>query len=126
MLNEILNVVKEKSGEVLKGNTSIPENLKDSFVTETASGIFNSLKGGNAEFSISDVAAKFMKGDSNMLESLVGDTGKHVQEKLNLGADVTGPILKSLMPMVVEALKGKASGGLKDMLSVDKVKGLFS
>lgn len=126
MLEEIVKIVKEKSAETLKGNTTIPNEMKDSFVTETATGIFNSLKGTNGEFSFKDIVTKFGAGDSKIMDDVIGKTTTHLQQKLNIGSEVSSPIIKSMMPMIVDTLKGKASGGLKDVFSKDKIKSMLS
>ena len=143
MLENLFNLVKENAGDAIVNNPAIPDQLNDAAISETAQGIFDSLKGqliaGNAD-SITGLFKEGAQASNPMVGQISKQVSQTLSEKFGIDASSAGKIVSGLIPTVMNQLVHKtndpndSSFEINDMISslgkggnvMDKVKGLFS
>lgn len=131
-MSVLTDLIKEKAGEVLAGNVSIPEDLKEKVMGGVSDAIFGSVKETAAqEGGIAQLTSLFTGESSAASSPVTALAGKlfsgNIAEKLGLSPTIVNAIVP-MIPKVIELVtSGKgldvsellsevSKGGVADML----------
>lgn len=131
-MSVLTDLIKEKAGEVLAGNVSIPEDLKEKVMGGVSDAIFGSVKEIAAqEGGIAQLTSLFSGESSAASSPVTALAGKlfsgNIAEKLGLSPNIVNAIVP-MIPKVIELVtSGKgldvnellsevSKGGVADML----------
>lgn len=120
-MSVLTDLIKEKAGEVLAGNVSIPEDLKDKVMGGVSDAIFGSVKEtASKEGGIAQLTSLF-SGESSAASSpvtaLAGQLfSGNIAEKLGLSPAIVNAIVP-MIPKVVELLASGKGLDVSELLS---------
>ena len=143
MLENLLNLVKEYSGNAIVNNPAIPNEHNDSAISTVSTTIFDSLKSTMSNGGISDIISLFngsgQTNGSGLTAGMIGNVVTNLMNKFGISSDHAKDIATQIIPKVMGSLVSKTndpndssfdlSSIMKSLSSgggiMDKLKGLF-
>lgn len=143
MLENLLNLVKEYSGDAIVNNPAIPNEHNDSAISTVSTTIFDSLKSIMGNGGISDITNLFngsnQTGGSGLTAGIIGNVVTNLMNKFGISSEHAKDIANQIIPKVLGSLVSKtndpndSSFDLSSILQslsgsggiMDKLKGLF-
>lgn len=109
MLDQLMQIVKQNAQSSVIDNTDVPNEHNDAIIKEAGSSIFsglqNMLSNGGA-----DQITSLLKGeDNNASAMLSGNFMENITQKFGIDKNAAAGIAGSLIPQVLNSLKGKAN-----------------
>jgi hypothetical protein len=113
MLENLLNLVKENSGDAIITNSAVPNEFNENAIQITTNSIFESLKGQLSSGNISQIT-EFFRGtsqnDSNpLLNGINANVISSLTSKLGLDSEAAKGIASALVPLVMSKLASKTN-----------------
>ena len=113
MLENLLNLVKEYSGDAIVNNPVIPSEHNDSAISTVSTTIFDSLKSTMSNGGISDITNLF-NGSSQTIGSgltagITDDVVTNLMNKFGISSDHAKDIAAKIIPKVMGSLVSKTN-----------------
>lgn len=113
MLENLLQLVKEHSGQAIVNNAAIPNEHNDAAISTVSSSIFDSLKKQVAGGNISDVMS-LLSGNANtsnhpVLNNISKDAISNLTSQFGISNAQAGSIVSSMLPAVITKLVHKTN-----------------
>lgn len=113
MLDQLINLVKERAGDAIIRNPVIPNEKNDNVINEASNSISGSLKkmisGGQIEDVLKMFSGKQDTASSSVTNKISGNVINDLQEKFGLGQDAAKNIANKLVPGVMNDLVKKTN-----------------
>lgn len=115
MLEELLNLVKQQSGDAIVNNPAVPNEHNDAVIAETSNSIAGGLQGMLSQGGgLTDILKMFGGQDqgtatSNIAQQLSGGVIQNLMSKFGLNNQVASGIASSLIPSVLSKLVSKTN-----------------
>jgi hypothetical protein len=144
MLEQLINLIKENAGDAIINNPAIPNEQNNDAISETASGIMNTLKGQLAGGNMEAITSLFNSGNlqnNPLVGQITSQVGGQLASKFGLDANTTGTLVAGMIPTIMQQFVHKTNdpndnsfdmNGIMGALSeqggagiMDKLKGMF-
>ncbi|MFH1119970.1 MAG: DUF937 domain-containing protein [Bacteroidota bacterium] len=113
MFDQLLKLVQENAGEAIVKNPAIPNEQNDEAIETAAGSLFNNLKSQAGSGGIDSILDIFKGGGQASSNPMVNDLSSGVagdlMKKFGLDSGAAGNIVKQIIPVVMDKLKGKTN-----------------
>ncbi|REJ80149.1 MAG: hypothetical protein DWQ44_13020 [Bacteroidetes bacterium] len=113
MLDNILNIIKEQTSEVIKGSSEIQEDKKEGAIKVFSESIGDTFKeklsGGEAKEMMNMLSGKSKSDGNPIMDVLKNKIIGGLSSKLGMQESSAGSIVSSLLPMIISKVIGKTS-----------------
>ena len=113
MFEQLLKLVQENAGEAIVKNPAIPNERNNEAIETAAGSIMNNLKGQVSSGGLDSILDMFKGGgqaSSNpMVNNLSSGVAGDLMKKFGLDSGAAGNIVKQIVPVVMDKLKGKTN-----------------
>jgi hypothetical protein len=113
MLEQLMNLVKEKSGGPIINNPAIPNEKNEEAIRETSNSIFSSIQGALAGGGLTNLM-KMFSGKQNVQDSpvthdAIGNVMTHLKDKVGLSTDQASQVAGQVVPDVMNGMVQKTN-----------------
>lgn len=130
MLDQILKLVKENSGDAIVNNPAIPNERNDEAIQTTAQSLLKSLQGQAAGGNLNAVMDIFKGGgaasSSPLVNNLNSGVAGELMKKLGIDNAAAGNIVNQLIPVVMDKLKNKTNDPNDSSIDLESIVGSLS
>jgi uncharacterized protein YidB (DUF937 family) len=146
MLDEIMNMVKEATGQAVNNNSQVSNNQADAIAQHVSGSLMDELKSAVSGGGLQSIMGMFSGQSSDaanhpVTQNIVSNIASSLSQKFGLSQGVASSLTSSIIPSVMSKITGKANDpndssinldSIKDMLTgsggsiLDKLKGLFA
>jgi hypothetical protein len=132
MLEELLNLVKQQSGDAIINNPAVPNEHNEAVIAETSNSIAGGLQGMMAQGGgLTDILKMFGGQDqgtatNNITQQLSGGVIQNLMSKFGLNSQAAGGIASSLIPIVLGKLVSKTHDSNDSSFNIQSIFNSFS
>ncbi|MEO8085651.1 MAG: DUF937 domain-containing protein [Bacteroidota bacterium] len=124
MFDELINLVKEHSGNAIINNTDVPNEKNDAVIHTTAGGIMDHLKnlaGSGSLQSITDLLKGGNLAGNKEVTEMSHNIAKSISEKFGIDLSKSEGIVKNLIPTVMGSLSKKTHDPNDNSFTMDGI-----
>lgn len=131
MLDNLLNLVKEYSGDAIVNNPAIPNNRNEEAIADATQSIEGGFQNLLSQGKLNDVLRLFSGGDnapaqSNITQQLSGGFIENLVGKFGLDKQAAGGIAASLIPGILSSLVSKTNDSNDSSFNIQSLINSFS
>jgi hypothetical protein len=116
MLDQLIKLVEQNSGDAIVKNPVIPNQFNNAAIQEVAGSIFNTLKGQVAQGNMQQVVSMFKGGASQsslannpMVNQMISSVAANFASKFGISSSQAQSIVSSLLPAVMNQVISKTN-----------------
>ena len=112
MFEQLLNLVKENSGDAIVNNPAIPNEHNDAAINTAATGIMDHLKTAMSSGGVEGITNLFKGGNvaaNPMVSNMSSGVAQRLMNKFGIDSAQAGGIVQSLIPMVMSKFVNKTN-----------------
>lgn len=121
MIDQLTNLVKEAAGTVINQHPGVPDTKKDAVADEAVNSFSHTFEQISSGGNFQQLAGIF-SGDTGSRDAIInqfsGNFVNSITGKLGINADTAKSLAISILPVIVEKLKGMFTGGGFDIGSI--------
>lgn len=132
MLEELLNLVKQQSGDAIINNPAVPNEHNEAVIAETSNSIAGGLQGMLSQGGgLTDILKMFGGQDqgtatNNITQQLSGGVIQNLMSKFGLDSQAAGGIASSLIPGILSKLVSKTNDPNDSSFNIQSIFNNFS
>jgi len=145
MLDEIMNMVKEATGQAVNNTAEVSNDQAGAIAQHVSGSLMDELKSAVSSGGLQSIMGMFSGQNGNVAnnpvtQNIVGNIASSLSQKFGLNQGIASSLTSSIIPMVMSKMSGKANdpndksldlGSIANELTggggiLDKLKGLFA
>lgn len=131
MLDEIMNMVKEATGQAVNKTPEVSNDQADAIAQHVSGSLMDELKSAVSGGGLQSIMGMFSGQSGNaadhpVTQNIVGNIASSLSQKFGLSQGVASSLTSSIIPMVMSKMSGKANDPNDSSLSLDSIKNMLT